>query len=378
TPKTNNTADMFNNAVNLVNTLSEEDTKSLKVKLAKAFLMLSTYKQEINTTPYPSNNEKAGIMMGQGHDRQDLGIQIPKDATITIRQINPNFQGNLKLRLLTNDSHTESSIDFSRTNVTLKAKDLATPFIDTPYDQENGEKPIIEFSVKGQKLLLPKFNKQSSMDDFRNTWNQTNGYALIQGKRFQTLLPNLNKRAALTMDLNKLIDLYDNDIIGFYNQLIGLSDNDKDPLNRSSSRRYFYKADKHGVGALYYGGSWAAQNSDSASAWLSDGWGALHETGHGYQGKFMSRGMNTGEVWNNIYGVIYQYKKLGKQKADAQGWLYGGRKNAFEQTMLNIINGNNPQYQTLDVRKQLFILSVMIDKAGDEGLKNFYIKYRKL
>ncbi|MGL9870203.1 toxin Cry1Ac domain D-VI-related protein [Enterococcus sp. DIV0691] len=378
TPKTNNTADMFNNAVNLVSTLSEEDAKPLKVKLSKAFLELSTYKQVINTTPYPSNNEKAGIMMGQGHDRQDLGIQIQKDATITIRQINPKFHGNLKLRLLTNDSRTESSIDFSQTNVTLKAIDLATPFIDTPYNQENGEKPTIEFSVNGQKLLLPKFNKQTSMDDFINTWNQTNGYALIQGDRFQTFLPNLNKNAALSMDLNKLIDLYDNDIIGFYNELIGLSDNDKNPLNCSSNRRYFYKADKHGAGALYYGGSWAAQTSDSASAWLSDGWGALHETGHGYQGKFMSRGMNTGEVWNNIYGVIYQYKKLGKQKADEQGWLYGGHKNAFEQTMINIINGNNPQYQTLDVRKQLFILSLMIDKAGDEGLKNFYIKYRKL
>ena len=68
------------------------------------------------------------------------------------------------------------------------------------------------------------------------------------------------------MDLNRLIDKYDNDIIGSYNELLGLSDNDPNPLNRSSERRYFYKADASGAGALYYGGLWAAQTSTSGDA----------------------------------------------------------------------------------------------------------------
>ncbi|MGX7174154.1 toxin Cry1Ac domain D-VI-related protein, partial [Enterococcus ratti] len=378
TPKPENTQEQFNEALNKVNALSKEEAKLLKDKLTVAFLALSTYKQEIHTTNLPSNNANAEIRMGQGHDRQDLGLQIQQGATITIKQTNPKFTGNLTLRLLTNDSHTESAINFSKSNVSLTAQSLAVPFVETPYNQENGEKPTIEFSVNGQKILLPKFNKQTAMADFQNAWNATNGYALIQGKRFQIFLPERNKTQTLGKDLNQLINLYDNEIIGYYNELIGLSDNDPNPLNRASERRYFYKADAHGVGALYYGGAWAAQNSPSGDAWLSDGWGTLHETGHGYQGSFMNKGMEVGEVWNNLYGVIYNYKHMGKEAADRNSWLYDyGRKQTIENSLKTSITGNNPQFNSQDVRKKLVILSNIIDKAGIEGLQNFYINYRK-
>lgn len=335
--------------------------------------------QTIHTTPYPANTANAGILMGQGHDRQDLGIQLAKGATITIKQTNPNYTGNLTLRLLTNDSQTESAVDFSKSNVSLTAKALAVPFVDTPFNQANGEQPTIECSVNGQSFTLPKYSKGVNLANFKKEWNETNGYALIQGKRFQTFLPVLNKTEALNKNLNQVIDMYDNNIIGFYNELIGLSDNNPDPLNRSSERRYFYKADAHGAGGLYYGGLWAAETSTSADAWLSDGWGALHETGHGYQGSFMNRGMSVGEVWNNLYGVIYDYKHMGKAAADKNSWLYNyGYKSVLENRLKTVITSASPDFNSQDLRMKLIILSNFLDKAGNVGLQNFYEQYRKL
>ncbi|EMF0203395.1 viral enhancin protein, partial [Enterococcus hirae] len=357
-----------------------KDKQLLQEKLDRAQKLLDArpFTKEIMVTEKPNNTLNAGILMGNGHDRQDLGIQLEKNSTIKIRQINPKYKENLSLRLLTNDSHTETYTTFSNNEVKVTAKDLSVPFIDTPYIQVNGEKPKVEVVIEGKKRELPKYNQKTSLIDFTNKWNANNGYALLQGARFQTLFPEKNKKQVLSTDLNHVIDLYDNEIIGFYNELIGLSDQASNPINKASNRRYFYKADIHGAGGLYYGSSWAAQSSSSADAWLSDGWGVLHETGHGYQGKFMSRGMNTGEVWNNIYGVIYTYKHMGKEKADRNSWLYDyGNKAKIENYFKQLITNGNMDYNNQGLREQLLILSNLIDKAGNQGLQYFYTKYRE-
>ncbi|MGN8981014.1 putative mucin/carbohydrate-binding domain-containing protein [Enterococcus villorum] len=380
TPKPENTQEQLDAALEKIQDLPSDlsERSALQKKYDQAYLALNTYKKIMFTSPYPGNTAAAGIRMGEDHDRQDLGIQLAKGAKITIRQTNPKFTAQMTLRLLTNNSKTESSVNFTTNNVTLTAKDLAVPFVYTPYHQANGEKPKLEFSIEGQKLLLPVFSKNADVTAFKDTWNQTKGYALIKGKRFQTFLPEQNRNQTLKVDLNQLIDKYDNNIIGFYNELIGLSDNDPNPLNRASERRYFYKADASGPGALYYGGLWSAQTSTSADAWLGDGWGVLHETGHGYQGSFMNKGMDVGEVWNNLYGVIYNYKHMGKAAADKNSWLYDyGHKQTLENALRNIINSNDPKFNSQDVRKKLIILSNIVDKAGNEGFKNFYTSYRK-
>ncbi|EON3098656.1 putative mucin/carbohydrate-binding domain-containing protein [Enterococcus hirae] len=380
TPKAENTQEQLNTALEKINALPNglAERTALQKKYDQAYLALKTYKKTMFTTAYPGNTAAAGILMGKDHDRQDLGIQLTKGAKITIRQTNPKFTSKMTLRLLTNNSSTESAIDFTTNNVTLTAKALAVPFVYTPYNQENGEKPQLEFTVEGQKILLPVFSKNGDIEAFKDTWNQTKGYGLIKGKRFQTFLPEQNRNQALKVDLNRLIDKYDNDIIGSYNELLGLSDNDPNPLNRSSERRYFYKADASGAGALYYGGLWAAQTSTSGDAWLGDGWGVLHETGHGYQGSFMNKGMDVGEVWNNLYGVIYNYKHMGKTAADKNSWLYDyGHKQSIENALKNTINSADPKFNSQDLRKKLVILSNIVDKAGNEGFTNFYTNYRK-
>ncbi|MFS1148002.1 immunoglobulin-like domain-containing protein, partial [Enterococcus hirae] len=334
--------------------------------------------QTIHTTERPAGTLNAGINMGNGHDRQDLGIQLEQGSKIKIKQVNPNYTENMNLRLLANGSNKESSISFGKNEVTLEAKDLTVPFVYTPYHATNMEKPVIQVTVEGTYRKLPVFDLTTEQSEFNQTWALTNGYALVKGHRFQTLFPEENKTEATNSNLRSVVQMYDNDILGKYDEWIGLSPDASNPIHKSSPRRYFFKADANGVGALYYGGAWAANTSSSAAPWLGDGWGALHEIGHGYQGHFMSKGMNSGEVWNNIYGVFYQYEKLGKEEADRIGWLYGKNKQNLEQQMLNAILQENPSYQSLDVRKELLILSNIIDKAGNEGFKNFYVKYREL
>lgn len=375
------TQQTIDDALNLVNQVTDQAVKQElleKINKAQNLLDQKPIIQTLQTTNKPNNTLNADIRMGNGHDRQDLGFQLEKDSLIKIKQTNPNFKEKLTLRLLTNDSETESSIDFSKDEVELTAKELCVPFIDTPYNQSNGAKPTIEIVIKGKKRNLPRYNKDIDYSSFSNLWNSTQGYALIQGKRFQIFLPEEDKDTALMTNLSQVINMYDNDIIGFYNKLIGLSDHPSDPLNQSSNRRYFYKADKHGAGGLYYGRNWAAESSSSAADWLSDGWGVLHETGHGYQGSFMNTGMSVGEVWNNLYGVIYLYQKLGKAEADRNTWLYNyGHKSELEANLNKIINSSNPQFNNQDARNKLIVLSNIIDKAGNEGLQYFYTKYRE-
>ncbi|ENZ7248087.1 enhancin family protein, partial [Enterococcus hirae] len=334
--------------------------------------------QTIHTTERPTGTLNAGINMGNGHDRQDIGIQLEKGSKIKIKQVNPNYNENMNLRLLANGSNKESSISFGKNEVTLEAKDLTVPFIYTPYHAANMEKPVIQVTIEGTYRKLPVFDLTTEQSEFNQTWALTNGYALVKGNRFQTLFPEQNKTQAINSNLRSIIQMYDNDILGQYDEWIGLSPDASDPTHKSSPRRYFFKADANGVGALYYGGAWSAQTSSSADAWLTDGWGVLHEIGHGYQGHFMSKGMNSGEVWNNIYGVLYQYKKLGKEEADRTGWLYDRNKQRVEQQVRESILQVNPNYQTIGLRNQLLVLSNLIDKAGNEGFKNFYTKYREL
>lgn len=379
--KENVTQQMIDDLQQKLNQLDDsKDKQPLQQKLNQAQQLMNArpFTKEIMVTEKPTNTLNAGILMGNGHDRQDLGIQLEKNSIIKIKQVNPNFKESLSLRLLTNDSQTETYTTFSDKEVQVTAKDLSVPFIDTPYIQANGEKPKVEVIIEGGRRELPIYNQKNSLTDFSNKWATNRGYALLQGSKFQTLFPEENKEQVLSTDLNHVIDLYDNEIIGFYNKLIGLSDQASNPINQASNRRYFYKADIHGAGGLYYGVSWAAQTSSSADAWLSDGWGVLHETGHGYQGSFMGKGMNTGEVWNNIYGVIYDYKHMGKEKADKNSWLYDyGKKIGIENYFKQLIANGNMNYNNQGLREQLLILSNLIDKSGNQGLQYFYTKYRE-
>ncbi|EJP86652.1 putative mucin/carbohydrate-binding domain-containing protein [Bacillus cereus] len=342
--------------------------------------------KEIFSLEEPTWIFKAGISKGKYHDRQELGFILQENTPLKVRQTNPHFKGKLTLRLLSNDSKEEKSIQVGNEWVTVQANVPLVPFIDTPYG-ENGAKLEYQIESEQSQKLLPIYQEKGSVSQFFKTWDQFDGeYALIQGKSFQLFVPKQDKESLRYLkdfqSLDELINYYE-DIFAMYDSIIGLDGST--PENKKSQNRYFLKADLHGAGGAYYGSNWTANSTDNTKMWLDKmSWGTLHEIAHGYQAGFDNRGIYTGEVSNNLFGVQYQYSKYGK-KADQIGWLFDfGKKETVEKNLYNAIIKENKKYndldpkKKLDLRQNLILLTMAKQKAGNEAFTKMYQGYRKL
>ncbi len=168
--------------------------------------------------------------------------------------------------------------------------------------------------------------------------------------------------------------LYYHEIFEYYNNLAGISFNTNIQTNKNVLNKYFIKADKSGPGGGYYGGNHTAETSDSvASFWLTKGWGALHEIGHGYQDDF-----TRGEVWNNIYAHSLQ-KKDSDVDIFKNGWLYDyGKKDTVDYNVNKLWHQDKAAFNTWGLREQLYGYVLLKDKAGDASFTHFNQEYRKL
>lgn len=337
-------------------------------------------KKEIFSIPKPTWIFDAGMSKGKEHDRQDLGFILSENTVLKVRQTNTNFKENLKLRLLGNDNSFEKSIDVGSQWVSISASVPLVPFIDTPYGSVSAK---IEYEIVDSKTQkpLPIYEYNQSEQSFFGPWDQYDSeYALIKGPDFQLLIPKRDKEITRNLkdfnSLNEVIEYY-NDLFSLYNQIAGFDDSAKE--NQNGENRYFLKADKVGAGGAYYGGSWTANSEDTINMWLTkNSWGTLHEIAHGYQAGFDSKGMYTGEVSNNLFGVQFQYSKYGKA-ADQNGWLFDyGKKEKVENDLYNFMMKQDGTYADADLRQKLILLSLLKQKAGDDSFTKMYQEYRKL
>ncbi|MCU5473486.1 putative mucin/carbohydrate-binding domain-containing protein [Bacillus paranthracis] len=336
--------------------------------------------KEITSLEEPMWIFQAGISKGKYHDRQDLGFILQRNTPLKVRQTNPNFKDKLTVRLLSNDSKNEKSIQVGNEWVTIQGDTSLVPFIDTPYGEEHA---VLEYQVGNESTTkpLPIYKQQGSVSQFFSTWDHFNGeYALIQGESFQLFIPKKDKELVRSLkdfqSLDELIAYYE-DIFEMYDSIIGLDGSTVE--NKKSQNRYFLKADISGAGGAYYGANWTANSTDSTKMWLDKlSWGTLHEIAHGYQAGFDNQGIFTGEVSNNLFGVQYQYSKYGK-KADQVGWLFNfGKKEQVERNLYNALMKENKNYDDLDLRQKLILLTMAKQKAGDEAFAKMYQGYRKL
>ncbi|QHZ52998.1 putative mucin/carbohydrate-binding domain-containing protein [Paenibacillus larvae] len=322
----------------------------------------------------------AGISKGKYHDRQDLGVLLQPQATIRIRQVNPHFNDKLIVRLLNDDQNTEKKETITSEWSTIQADAISVPFIDTPYGDQNAE---VEYNIEGKQIPLPIYQPCGNEMEFFQQWdNEQAGFALVQGPSFQLLVPKKDKEFLRNLkdfkSIDELIQYYE-EIFHLYNDMIGLEDTDTG-TNRMSKNRYFLKADVNGCGgACYY--DWCTVNSeDTVDMWLKkNNWGPLHEIGHGYQAAFDDKGMYTGEVSNNLFGVQHQYSKNGKD-ADKIGWLFNyGKKESVEKNLYQAIIKEGKGYEEVnDLRFKLILLTMLKQKAGNEAFTHLYREYRKL
>jgi hypothetical protein len=338
--------------------------------------------KKIFTLEDPTWLKTAGVNKGINHDRQHLGIILAAGAELKIRQTNEAVSTNLQLRLLNDDSGTESTFSVGKEWLTVRNEFPAVPFIDTPYITAE---PTVEYSYPQSSKTLPLYRKNGSESNFFDLWDSQDAEFAVVDSDFATLLvPKIDKERLRKLEwvpnIDGLIHYYDN-IFTLYNDLTGLSFEPYRESDKNIPNRYFMKADKRGPGAAYYGGSWTAESSNSvASFWLTprpENWGSLHEIGHGYQGNFMQdRGFQVGEVWNNIYAATYQNIYLG-EKVWSDGWQYEGKPQELFDTIRGFIT-TQKAVNSWDLRQKLYFLMLMKEKAGDAAFVHFNQHFRKV
>lgn len=323
----------------------------------------------------------AGVSKGIYHDKQDLGIILPANVQLEIRQTNPNFKESLTMELLNDDSQKEKSVNVTSTWQTISHGYTTVPFIDTTFGKE---KPVIEYKVTDVMKELPVYHKGDNETAFFQKWDSSDAeFALISTPYFQTFAPKKDKAFMKNMkDFNSIDALinYYTDVFETYNELDGLSFTPENPTDKNIPNKYFMKANAHGSGAAYYSGSHTAQNGDTlAGFYLSKGWGGLHEIGHGYQGAFMrDSSFDAGEVWNNLYAAAYEKKTMGTGIYQ-NGWLFDyGDKPRVERTVTNLWQTTHTPVTKWDHRSRLLALVTLQDKAGDKSFTHFNKEYRKI
>ncbi|MBC6135593.1 hypothetical protein HB825_12185 [Listeria booriae] len=253
-------------------------TGSLRVDAA------TTMEKKMYTLENPTWLRAQGLSKGIDHDRQDLGIIVPKDSTIEIRQTNPNYKGTVRVELLNNDSSKEDGYQVGSTWVTATARADSALLAKTTFTTEA---PILEYKVDDKVIELPVFKQGDKEADFFEKWDKSNAaFALIGNKYIQILVPAQDKPYLKKMDefssINDLLAYYDT-LFETYNELEGISFTSEIATDKNVPTKYFAKANIKGAGAGYYGGDYTADSSSSVYGFfLKPGWGGLHEIGHGY------------------------------------------------------------------------------------------------
>ncbi|EUJ44804.1 putative mucin/carbohydrate-binding domain-containing protein [Listeria rocourtiae] len=368
--KKNNSSSIFFVTILLITLVSIFTTWGLQANAA-------TMEKNLYTLENPTWMRNQGLSKGIDHDRQDLGVILPKNATIEIRQTNPNFKGDIRLELLNDDNQTESSYTVGNSWVEITASSDSVPFIKTTFTDDA---PTVEYKVSDTAVNLPVFKQGDNENVFFDKWDATGAtFGLVGNKYIQILVPVRDKFYLKKMDdfnsINALLAYYDT-LFETFNELEGISFTPKNATDKNIPNRYFAKADKHGAGAAYYGGNYTAETSSSViSFWLKPGWGGLHEIAHGYQGNFMSdTTFNTGEVWNNLYADSMQKKMMGN--AYYNGWLYEGNIAKRETTFEKSVYTTKTPVNNWDEASKLYMLTLMKDMAGDQAFTDFNQAYR--
>ncbi|MDT0110628.1 M60 family metallopeptidase [Listeria booriae] len=309
---------------------------------------------------------------GIGHDRQDLGIILSKDATLQVRQTNSNFKENIRVVLSNDDSKTEKSIDVgsSWTEVTAIADSAA--FAMTTFTKE---KPVLEYKIIGNSKSIPIFKEGDNEADFFAKWDKNNAaFALLSNNYMQILVPIGDKSYLKNMEdfksISELLTYYNN-VFETYNELAGISFTAENKLNKNIADRYFIKANKNGTGSGYYLGYETAETSDSIiNFWLKrGGWLGLHEIAHGYEGTFMSDpNFATAEIWNNLY--VDSFLK----KTSSENWINSAIESSFESNVFI----NKVPFNNWNQIQKLYTMTMLKDKVGDQAFIHFNQKYREL
>lgn len=222
----------------------------------------------------------------------------------------------------------------------------SVPMIKTLYGID--EKPIVEIILNNDVKELDYYTYGDNEENFKNKWKAShNSFAILDGDRIQFLVPYndledlakskkqiSNKYRHDNFDSIDSILYYHDNIVETYDKWIGLSYDAEEWYNKNVKTKFFIKCNKHGVGgAAYAYWNYTYKTADTLDVFLhneGDGWTALHEIGHGYQGILKEKELYLGEISNNFLAYYYQ-----KTNLNGEDWLSEYNSNEIMTLMRN-------------------------------------------
>ena len=338
---------------------------------------------------------KVKTYRGYGMDRQNLGIYMPAGSSFKIRTKQNVI---LTIDILNDDSETEKNVKVSKDWVTITAESDSVPFIRTLHS-DSLDKVEYEITDKNGVQNLTIYKKGDNENEFLTNWrNNSQNFAVIEDDFVTFLVPRedidkiINNGNYPFTSIENMLDWYDG-VISRYNSYIGLEKNSKSNFDKDITMKYFFKANKHGVGALaYYPFNYVAATDSSIKSLFQKGWAALHEIGHGFQSYYtwspQEGDIILSETENNIFAY---YEHLKFISGDSDNFLFAS------QTQQHYLEGiiDRPgwegiqQYENFNDMVQtgsadhaghrLFVFTNLFDKIGMENVMPYTLKkYRNI
>ncbi|CEK29486.1 viral enhancin protein [[Clostridium] sordellii] len=321
-----------------------------------------------------SNMKNIGLNRGNYHGREPLGFILPKNTKIEVRQVNKDYDKDLMLDLLNDDSETENNITIPKNGdwVSIENKYESVPFI---RKVSSSISPEVEYKVDGKVIKLPIYKEHDDENIFFKEWILSNtNFAFIENNKVQMLVPKTSKYTLKNMsdfkNIDELLKFYTN-MLNKYDYLLGLDKNAQNPINRNIDTQYFIKANKHGAGAAYYTNTHTALNGDNIDAYLSKGWLPLHELAHGYEYNIKDRGVYLVDVFNNILAHFYQRTYVNGD----EGWLFNGKRNEVDTILKNIRKSGS--YDDASYQGKLGMFVYLVEFIGEDKFGDFNKLYRQ-
>ncbi|UEX90396.1 Ig-like domain-containing protein [Staphylococcus ratti] len=388
TPKQQEVASQFRttsdvNGVPPVNAPAPQaNTKQITVEGIKE----NVYQKSIPVLPDSKVAQTIGMGRGNSQGRESLGVIVPADTKVYIRQAKSTNESDVRVNLMTDDGVTNKTVvvprDGSCTNIETSVDSAAFIYLQRGLSSE----PLVEFYVENNHFqALPTYRKGQNQETFETQWvDQDASYAFVDGEKHAILIPRVDRDRVLAMktntskygfkNLDEFITYYD-DVITHYDQWVGLND-DPQSVNYNIGHKYFTTANKHGFGLAYWSGDHMGMNGPSVYGYLDKGWLILHEIGHGYDG-VMIRDNNVQliEVINNVLAHQYEQtvQKLGSD------WLYQNNAEALQKRIHEKYFSSSKafNFNSLDAKEKLDFVTRMTRLTGFDALSHMYQHIRK-
>ncbi|MGV3306861.1 Ig-like domain-containing protein [Staphylococcus simulans] len=337
------------------------------------------YAKEIPVYEKSEAARTAKMQRGIYQARESLGLIVPQNKKLYIRQAQGSNEEDLRVDLMTNDRQTVRNATVSRdgswTQISTTMDSGAFVRIPTGLTK----KPVVEYYVEDNAgVTLPTYHKGGDKAAFDADWAARNtSYGYVDGDKIAFLVPNVDRERIANlgqnpgqwgfMNLDDMIGYYE-DVINHYDKWVGLND-DINSVHYNVGQKYFTIADAHGPGLAYYSTNNMGSNNPSMSGYLERGWLALHEVGHGYDGAMTyDPKMNLIEIENNILANQYQTTIMGVK----DGWAYEGRQESMQKDFHDRVMDGRMNFYNAGFRGSLDFMTKMVRLTGIEGFSDMW------